>query len=303
MPVSVAEYLGQRTDIDLPVMQPPDYNLEHPCPFMNRSCDKMPRYKPICSVRKANDDLWIVCRHRLCATLAKPPLAAYQLDVLLSIAKTVFAPDVTEDNILVKREVSIPYREDGKYPYQADYVMMLKDYPLQIGQRRVILEIQGGGETSNTGKLTRHVTAWEQSDTPKNAFLSQTVGGVGTLETNAWRRQQEQFIVKGNIAKQTGGGIVFCVGAPLFDYLWRRVEGAKLNDLHRYNWTLALIGFSEDASQPPQPGPIPYTIDKNRLLFTDYNTFVHTLINQGEPAPEIFEGDFQTLSGVNVTVA
>ena len=121
---------------------------------------------------------------------------------------------------------------------------------------------------------------------------------ASTLETNAWRRQQEQFIVKGNIALQTwkGYGMAFCMGTLLYDYLNSKIHFNTLPDLHTHNWTLALIGIKEDTSQPVVPGPIPLVVDESRLLFTNYQTFVHALINQGMPTPEAFTGDFVDLN-------
>ena len=41
MPVAVAEYLGQRTDLDTPVIEPVAYNAVSACPFMAASCSKV----------------------------------------------------------------------------------------------------------------------------------------------------------------------------------------------------------------------------------------------------------------------
>jgi len=156
--------------------------------------------------------------------------------------------------------------------------------------------MQGGGETSNTGNITRHIESWEQDQNRTNAILAETVAGVGTIETNAWRRQQEQFLIKGNVAIKTGNGrIVFCVGTLLYDYLYSRIENAGLQDLRNHGWTLALIAFKEDKSNPPQAGPIPLIIDENKLLFTQYHSFIRVLTDQGEPYPELFTDGFEHL--------
>jgi hypothetical protein len=192
----------------------------------------------------------------------------------------------------------------GRIKYKADFIMIADSRSISPGkQTKIVLEMQGGGETSMTGNLTKHVEAWEKASRRSNSMLSQKVEGTNPIITNAWRRQQEQFLVKGNIAQQTGGAIVFCVGAPLYDYLWLKEKKTTLTDLRQHNWTLALIGFSESTTQAPQPGPIPITVDKQRLLFTSYITFVQTLINQGGPAPGIFKGHFSTLAGGNVFIS
>ena len=163
--------------------------------------------------------------------------------------------------------------------------------------------MQGGGETSNTGVQTAYIKTWRDSDVRSNDYLRQPTG-ASTLETNAWRRQQEQFIVKGNIAMKTwkGYGIAFCVGTLLFDYLKDKLADANLPDLRNYNWTLALIAFKEDTSAAPTAGPIPLVVDEDRLLYTNYQTFVQALINQGEPSLDAFRGTFITLNNEQVQV-
>jgi hypothetical protein len=271
------------------------------CPFMNKECAKISKnLKPVCSVRKHNGDIWIVCRDRLCSTNKGISLSDYQKNILLTIAKEVFSPEIQKKHILIKRETSIPVV--GSINYHADYVISIKNFSGELrGPKNIVLEMQGGGETSGTGCITRHIAAWENQQNRTNIFLSQEVS-AGTIETNAWRRQQEQFIVKGNIVSQTGGAIVFCVGSPLYDYLWQRVSAARLNDLRHHNWSMCLICFEEDKDSQPQPGPIPLKINPSKVLFTNYLTFVQTLINQGEPYPAMFAGTFEILDGGTIEI-
>lgn len=296
MGVSVAEYLGQRTDVDNPVINPT--LVKALCPFSSgNNCMKTGRGKnPVCSVRKDDGTYWIVCENRLCTTKKDLPLCPHQQGILLDIAKHIFSPTVTMDRIFIKREEKL--RVSGTTDYKADYVMTLDSglspFP---GPDRIILEMQGGGETSGTEKLTKIVNLWKANPLRTNRDL-RTHSGANTLETNAWRRQQEQFIVKGNIAMQTwkGYGMAFCVGTLLYDYLSRKIDFTSLPDLHDHNWTLAIIGIKEDTSSPPAPGPVPLVVDETRLLYTNYQTFVHALINQGLPSPEAFKGDFISLN-------
>jgi hypothetical protein len=302
MGVSIAEYFGQRTDVEAPVIQPVTaVSTDKMCPFMNRECAKVSKgLKPVCSVRKRNGDIWIVCRDRLCSTNKNIPLTEYQKDILLAIAKEVFLPNIQKEYIFIKRETNIPVV--GSSSYHADYIMSIQNFPGELrGPKNVVLEMQGGGETSNTGHITEHINVWERHNNRTNAFLSKEVN-AGTIETNAWRRQQEQFIVKGNIASQTGGAIVFSVGSPLYDYLWQRVSTARLNDLRHHNWSMCLLCFEEDKSNDPKAGPIPIKINSSKVLFTNYITFVQTLINQGEPYPAMFAGTFETLDGETVEI-
>ena len=137
-----------------------------------------------------------------------------------------------------------------------------------------------------------------------NNYVLRQPTQASTLETNAWRRQQEQFIVKGNIAMKTwkGYGMAFCVGTLLYDYLMKKIADANLPDLRKYNWTLALLTFKEDTSKTPEKGPIPLIIDEKRMLFTNYQTFVQALINQGEPTLDAFAGNFLTLNNEPVLI-
>jgi hypothetical protein len=151
--------------------------------------------------------------------------------------------------------------------------------------------MQGGGETTGTGKLTKHVASWAESKSPTNANLRESVSGVGTLETNAWRRQQEQFLVKGNVSTQTGGRIVFAVGTLFYEYMHKKISRGNYRDLKGLGWTLAIIAFKEGA-QTSLNLPVPLTIDHDRTLYTNFNTFIRVLTDQGGPYPELFDGDF-----------
>ena len=72
MAVRIAEYLGQRTDCDAKVIEPLALGTDALCPFMDKPCSKVSKKRganhPVCSVRKPNDEIWIVCEHRLCST-------------------------------------------------------------------------------------------------------------------------------------------------------------------------------------------------------------------------------------------
>ena len=300
MSVGVAEYLGQRTDGLWKIK--PAVGSEH-CPFMKEKCSKLKqKNKPVCSVRNSDGTLWITCRNRLCSTKKNVKLNKYQKDILLKIAKKVFPKNIDKGNILVRSETPIRHSSTSRKRSMADYIMRLDRIPSsqQSGPNKIILEMQGGGETSNTGNLTKHVDRWEKGNNHKASELAKIIKAVGTLETNAWRRQQEQFLVKGNIAIQSGGAMVFCVGTLLYDLLIDKVQGANMSDLKEHSWNLALIALCEDKSQPVKPGPVSITID--RLLFTQYHAFVLALTNQGEPSKELFTGKFNSLDGHEVIV-
>ncbi|MBE5851303.1 MAG: restriction endonuclease [Lachnospiraceae bacterium] len=302
MGVAVAEYFGQRTDLDEPVIQPK--TEEDYCPFSSGNiCKKLKSHNPpVCSVRRSDGTMWIVCSDRLCNTKKDIPLCDHQKHILYKIAQNLFSHEVTAEDVCVKREERLNVVEGTKY--NADYIISLSsgrsDYS---GPDRLVLEMQGGGETSNTGKITSLIARWANDFNRTNEMLRSDTD-ASTLETNAWRRQQEQFIVKGNIAMKTwkGYGIAFCVGTILYDYLMNKLASANLPNLRDYNWTLAIIAIKEDNSVPPRPGPIPITVDESRMLFTNYQTFVQALINQGEPSLDAFRGEFINLNNETVII-
>lgn len=299
MTVIVAEYLGVRTDRDyeiLPVItskQTDGAKPFVPCPFKKSHCDKALRGdKPVCSVRDTNTrELWIVCSHRLCATQPKiSELNDYQKSVLVQVAAAVFNPPITQGEILFDREVSIPI-SSGK-SYSADFVMWRTNPETTKSsnpERPILLEMQGGGETTSTGDLTSHITMWEKGQSELTSVVKKTA----PLVTNAWRRQQEQFLVKGNVAMQSGGRMVFCVGSMIYDYLIPRLKvSTNFADLKNANWTLALLTFIEDTNplsvNPDATKSIPLIIDKDRSLYTNYSSFVQAITNQGSSHPTLF---------------
>lgn len=307
MGVSVAEYLGIRVDGVIPIVPFSPQHIGHipPCPFRNHVCDKVKRgNKPVCSVRNESGHLWIVCQYRLCAPSPKDaPLNDHQIDVLRTVAKTIYSPQITDAEILVKREVSIRVTDNSQY--SADFVMWRLN-PQQTSpfnpDRAILLEMQGGGETTGTGQITSHINDWEIDPNRTNQSLAENTTAA-PLPTNAWRRQQEQFLVKGNVAMLTGGKMVFCVGSILYDYLILRLTTVNLVDLRTANWTLALLTFDEDTSPNPSPRPacaphsIPLKLDPTRCKFTNYASFVQALTNQASASPELFTGHYDCLAG------
>lgn len=309
MPVIVAEYLGVRTDTVSPILPIKDLQAKPklPCPFRNSHCLKTAKgQQPVCSVRDTNGELWIVCEHRLCATTPKAaPLNEHQKKILHTVAKSVFGSETTQESILFKREEPIPITDTSDY--KADYVMWVNREPTQSpfgGEKACIVEMQGGGETAGTEKLTAHLKNWALQANPTNEFIRQPANAV-PLVTNAWRRQQEQFLVKGSVAMLTGGRMVFCVGSLLYDYLIQRLTTTNLLNLKNHNWSLALLAFVEDKNATPPdcaPESIQFKIDEQRTLYTNYFSFVQALTNQGAPQPQIFTGEFDKFDGTKSTL-
>lgn len=119
MGTSVAEYLGQRTDVDFPIITPiifperirrkinwTDDNSCPACPFSNgNKCKKLVSgLEPVCSVRKSDGTLWINCSERLCSTKKDLPLNEHQKNILLQVGRHIFSPETTASDICVKRE-------------------------------------------------------------------------------------------------------------------------------------------------------------------------------------------------------
>ena len=216
MTISIAEYLGQRTDVDLPDILPSQLGgeLVPTCPFSGVACRKLgsnPPYHPVCSVRvfdrEHNSKPFIVCPDRLLPAKART-LSPSQIAALAGIAQVVL-PGANTADIGYKRQIGINL---GRTRLVLDYVLQVRpEIPFPAGPRRVSLEMQGGGETSNTGTITRHVRQWAASNNPTNAFLAQRLtteylrqqtGGLqvnvpNIIPNNAWKRQLDQALKKG----------------------------------------------------------------------------------------------------------
>src|SRR5258708_18668560 len=111
MAVSIAEYLGQRTDSDgsiIPVDVPPSSLAMIPlCPFNNQLCskiskgfrdsgnpqnadvDNMQSKHPVCSLRKYDSTHYIVCEDRLLSS-STSQISDYQKEMLLQTAQALF---------------------------------------------------------------------------------------------------------------------------------------------------------------------------------------------------------------------
>jgi len=311
MPIVVAEYLGVRTDNPqkppLPVNSKTKPKVD--CPFRDGGCSKAAKgLTPVCSIKDANSgQVWIVCEHRLCATQPRnTKLNDYQRTVLSQIGKLVF-PGVPENEIAIRREARVR-RTPGQNradDSKADYLMVQIDLDTRnqvTGSRGVILEMQGGGETSNTQKLSNQVRKWESS-----GIYSDLVEPVGIrdIATNAWRRQQEQFLFKGNVAHRSNGRLVFVMGEILYDKVMGNIQNKPAPITLDGGWTLALLGIIEASGSNSfsTDNSVSFAIDANRTLITDYGAFARALTDQGQYDPELFHGDFETLDGVAVNLS
>lgn len=305
MSESAAEYLG--VDISkhnlLPIIS--STKPTEPCPFRRSSCVKLRKGQaPVCSVRNPRGGLWIVCEHRLCSSTPKDlALNSYQRDILEMIADTIVPNWRETAEVAVQREGRVRRRvgTNSSDDSSADYFMVFIDR--KTGKQHpsikpVILEMQGGGETSNTKAMTDHVKAWESG---QNVDLSAPTN-VSSIETNAWRRQQEQFLIKGSVATRSNGKLVFVVGNRLFDKLMSNLTSTPTQIDVQGGWTLAVIAVVEDPNGVGTNASIRLGIDPSRTLFTDYGSFARSLTDQGQYDPELFSGEFVTLDGQTITL-
>lgn len=300
MAVIVAEYLGKRTDSTVQI-EPIPIPFQHPvpdCPFNKLPCKKMNKETeanfPICSLRR-NGELYIVCEHRLVSTSGEQdlPLSPYQAKMLLTLAKEVFYANIALDQVLYKSEVRM------KSKSKADYMLSVTPDVLKTyGPRRLIVEMQGGGETSNTGTMTRHLEKWSTLEKPTNRFLSSPLPHVGLIQTNAWRRLQEQIFAKASVAALSGYGFVACIGTILFDSVTRKIDGLYDIQVSRdEQWDVAIITYCEDKEGQMIGETIPLRIDQSRTIYTTYEKLVAKLVSRGLPDLEAFEGTWRKLSG------
>lgn len=164
----VAEYYGNRTDTEsliYPMHVEKDKAKRKelvregeipPCPFTNKSpCTKILKgNEPVCSVRKSDGTLWITCPDRLCSTgKTENFLCKHQKDILLQVGRYIFSPKVSYEDICVKREERLSVVEGTTY--NADFIISLRTGSSSFsGPDRLVLEMQGGGETTNTGDMT-----------------------------------------------------------------------------------------------------------------------------------------------------
>lgn len=292
MSVTIAEYLGQRTDVDDPVILPTSLDGKNvpTCPFMGGPCSKLSSSKPsppVCAVR-ANGKIFPVCPHRLVPSRASV-LTPIHLSMLQSVAKKLI-PGVPASQIGYRRQIGVrlPSTSGSSRQIFLDYVLATD--PSQCDNAELILlEVQGGGETSSTGSITRHVSEWAVSPEPTNAVLREPLR-AGIIPNNAWKRQLEQIIRKAPLAKAFGGRFALAVGEVLYDYIVRSMPGGIE---YFSDWEIGVVEMVEAGAV--QPGSTLFSA--NRAMFLTYESFLRaiseaTMIDQ---MPNPFAGEFTTL--------
>ena len=295
MPISVAEYLGQRTDVDTPTIIPSALNptLVPTCPFMGKPCSKLGGkvwYHPICSVRE-NGVVFVVCPDRLIPARAQS-LTPSHVAVLANVAQVLF-PGVEVEHVGYRRQVGVSLGEANKNRVILDYVLRVSDHSsFDAGPRQVILEVQGGGETSNTGTITRHVAEWAAQSPRTNAHLRRPLTGVGAIRNNAWKRQLEQMLRKAPLADRFSGAVALVMG----EYLYKYVRGSvPVGGPFRSDWHIALLSVGEGTTRTPGAVPLDVVTD---AVFMTFAEFVAAIQDYPLPATmrNPFAGIYRTLT-------
>lgn len=317
MPLSIAEYLGQRTDLEAPdiLSSALDGNLVPTCPFSGVACKKLhanPPMHPVCSVRvydqKHDGKPFIVCTDRLLPAKART-LAPTQIAALASVAKVLF-PHASTADIGYDRQVGMRV---GNARLVLDYILHIRpEAQYTHGPAKVILEVQGGGETSSTGTITRYVTAWADQEEPTNEFLAQklttqyirTVTGQqkvnvpGIIPNNAWKRQLDQIIKKAILAQRFGGAFALIMGEVFYDYVINTIPaGGEFFS----TWEVALLGIAETPSTQPGPMLIDCVASTRFMTFAAFIAALQSF-NVPDDMPNPFQRTFTTLRNHHFSV-
>jgi hypothetical protein len=298
MPVSVGEYLAQRTDVDSPQITPSSLRprVIPTCPFMGQGCSKIKKHQhPVCSMRASTGKPWIVCTDRLIPARTNT-LTPYHIAALSSVAEALF-PGIYTGDVGYRRQVSVKVGKRTKVVL--DYVLDARA-GISSGRSKVILEIQGGGETSATGTMTNHVRSWSLEKPPTNAFLRKNLPKVGIIPNNAWKRQLEQIGRKYAVTQRFGGAFALVMGEVFYEYVRHLFPQ---NCSYSPEWEIALVSLAESPSAQPGPIPIDHVAD---VIFLTFDNFIDAAI-RNYPLPEQmsdpFDGIFTTLSNDDYKVS
>lgn len=281
MAVKIVEFLGMNAHS----LSASDYQAaEKLCPYIGTMCKKINReleQKPMCVVESRGGVPLIVCEHRLLSTVMHNP-TSYQRARLFEISQIIFDEGIESKDIEYKYEVTTRLRQ------RADFVLRDK----RNGDA-CILEIQGGGETSSTRILTDHVTKWENGENLRlDDFLvrvtkSGKMTAPGLIPANAWRRLQEQIIVKGGICVSSEKKFVAAMGKTIYLHLLGKLPTIEsMKQQKSGSWNCAFIPYEISKSEQ-----IDFNLDKDNVLYLDLKELVTKLIEYGVRDDELFAAD------------
>ena len=285
MAVKIIEFLG----INAHELNFSDSRLANKfCPYIGKTCKKIDRYgeqKPMCVVESTGGVPLIVCEHRLLSTNMQNP-TSYQRSRLLEIAKVVFEDGIEAQDIEYRYEVTTRLRQ------RADFILRDK----RNGDA-CILEIQGGGETSSTRILTDHVTRWENGenvrldDFPFRVTRTGKRATPGLIPANAWRRLQEQLLVKGGICVSSEKKFVAAMGKTIYlHFLGKLPLVESMKRQKRGSWNCAFIPYDIRKGET-----IDFYLDRENVLYLDLKELVNTLIEYGVRDEELFSTEMISL--------
>ena len=173
-----------------------------------------------------------------------------------------------------------------------DYVLYCDDDSFSH-RRKVILEIQGGGETSNTGEISRHVERWETQEGP-NTQLGAAVPKTGVIPNNAWKRQLEQVLRKASYGYRVNAGFALAMGELLYQYV-NEIVPQGTDEIYE-GWDVCFIELSEIA---PEDTENHARFGLGRKKYLSYEQFI-SAISQFPikiDVTNLFEGDYSNLLG------
>jgi hypothetical protein len=249
---------------------------------------------PVCSVR-SGDRIFVVCSDRLVPANASV-LTPSHIQILSQVTQTLF-PGADHEQVGYKRQIGVKLGKSRSV--YMDYVVAVNNERF-LGRRGAIVEIQGGGETSNTGTLTRHISAWAADLNRTNAMLRNPLSKVGLIPNNAWKRQLEQITRKQPYAAEFGGGFALVMGSLLYDYVDANVPGGRA---YFPDWQVALVELQEELLQHKPSGAVPFTVGKSRFL--TYPEFIASLTSTAmrNDLPNPFLGDYTSLTNDTFTLS
>lgn len=271
MAVKIIEFLS----INAHGISPSDSRLANQfCPYIGKTCKKINRelqQKPMCVVESSSGVPLIVCEHRLLSTVMQNP-TSYQRSRLLEISKVIFENGIEPQDIEYRYEVTTQLRQ------RADFILRDK----RNGDA-CILEIQGGGETSSTKILSDHVTRWENGedvgldDFPVRVTRIGRLATPGLIPANAWRRLQEQIIVKGGICVSSNKKFVAAMGKTIYLRLLEKLPLIETMKRQKSgDWNCAFIPYEIIKGET-----IDFYLDTDNVLYLDLKELVTSLIEYG----------------------
>ena len=186
---------------------------------------------------------------------------------------------------LQAQDIEYRYEVTTRLRQRADF--MLRD---KRNGDACILEVQGGGETSSTRILTDHVTQWENGENlrldtfPFRVTKNGKKVTPGLIPANAWRRLQEQLIVKGGICVSSEKKFVAAMGKTIYlHFLGKLPLIESLKRQKSGSWNCPFTPYEIRKGEA-----IDFYLDADNVLYLDLNEWINRLIEYGVKDDELF---------------